>query len=98
MILAVACRVLHIAATCTSLGGLFYARMVLWPNLDKLPEDIRNFHHSIAVMCRLRDHCETQRSVRAALDTSHRPRLQKRSPNRCCDRATARRLLHSHPR
>lgn len=32
------CRVLHIAATCTSLGGLFYARMVLWPSLDKLPE------------------------------------------------------------
>jgi uncharacterized membrane protein len=32
------CRVLHIAATCTSLGGLFYARMVLWPTLDTLPE------------------------------------------------------------
>ena len=31
------CRVLHIAATCTSLGGLFYARMVLWPTLDSLP-------------------------------------------------------------
>jgi len=31
------CRVLHIAATCTSLGGLFYARMVLWPTLDLLP-------------------------------------------------------------
>ena len=30
------CRVLHIAATCTSLGGLFYARMVLWPTLDVL--------------------------------------------------------------
>lgn len=30
------CRVLHIAATCTSLGGLFYARMVLWPSLDLL--------------------------------------------------------------
>ena len=29
-------RVLHIAATCTSLGGLFYARMVLLPSLDKL--------------------------------------------------------------
>ncbi len=41
MIVAVACRVLHIAATCTSLGGLFYARMVLWPNLDKLPESER---------------------------------------------------------
>ena len=31
------CRVFHIAATCTSLGGLFYARMVLWPTLDLLP-------------------------------------------------------------
>lgn len=29
---------LHIAATCTSLGGLFYARMVLWPTLDTLPD------------------------------------------------------------
>lgn len=35
------CRVLHIAATCTSLGGLFYARMVLWPNLAMLPETER---------------------------------------------------------
>jgi uncharacterized membrane protein len=35
------CRVLHIAATCTSLGGLFYARMVLWPTLDSLPEPER---------------------------------------------------------
>lgn len=35
------CRVLHIAATCTSLGGLFYARMVLWPSLDGLPESER---------------------------------------------------------
>lgn len=34
-------RVLHIAATCTSLGGLFYARMVLWPTLDTLPDDER---------------------------------------------------------
>lgn len=34
-------RVLHIAATCTSLGGLFYARMVLWPNLDLLEEPLR---------------------------------------------------------
>jgi len=31
-----ACRVLHIAATCTSLGGLFYARLVLWPTLPQL--------------------------------------------------------------
>jgi uncharacterized membrane protein len=35
------CRVLHIAATCTSLGGLFYARTVLWPTLALLPEDER---------------------------------------------------------
>lgn len=35
------CRVLHIASTCTSLGGLFYARMVLLPNLDTLPPDVR---------------------------------------------------------
>ena len=37
----IAFRVLHIAATCTSLGGLFYARMVLWPTLDSLPEPER---------------------------------------------------------
>ncbi len=36
MSLAVVIRVLHIAATCTSLGGLFYARMVLWPALELL--------------------------------------------------------------
>ena len=36
------CRVLHIAATCTSLGGLFYARMVLWPTLPLLPERERD--------------------------------------------------------
>lgn len=35
------CRVLHIVATCTSLGGLFYARVVLWPSLSKLPEPDR---------------------------------------------------------
>src|SRR5688500_3613621 len=35
--LSLLCRVFHIAATCTSLGGLFYARMVLWPTLDTLP-------------------------------------------------------------
>jgi uncharacterized membrane protein len=34
-------RVLHIAATCTSLGGLFYARTVLWPSLQSLPEKER---------------------------------------------------------
>ena len=38
MNLQLLCRVLHIAATCTSLGGLFYARMVLWPSLDLLPD------------------------------------------------------------
>ena len=41
MTLLLLCRVLHIAATCTSLGGLFYARMVLWPTLDQLPESER---------------------------------------------------------
>ncbi|HTC55789.1 MAG TPA: hypothetical protein VK706_05200 [Candidatus Sulfotelmatobacter sp.] len=34
-------RVLHIAATCTSLGGLFYARMVLLPSLQVLAEPAR---------------------------------------------------------
>jgi uncharacterized membrane protein len=34
-------RVLHIAATCTSLGGLFYARMVLLPSLQVLAEPER---------------------------------------------------------
>jgi uncharacterized membrane protein len=38
MVLMLLCRVLHIAATCTSLGGLFYARMVLWPTLELLPD------------------------------------------------------------
>jgi hypothetical protein len=37
-----ACRVLHIAATCTSLGGLFYARVVLWPTLPQLPSSERD--------------------------------------------------------
>ena len=36
MSLLLLCRVLHIASTCTSLGGLFYARMVLWPTLELL--------------------------------------------------------------
>ena len=35
-LLLLVCRVLHIAAACTSLGGLFYARMVLWPTLPQL--------------------------------------------------------------
>jgi len=29
-------RLLHLVATCTSLGGLAYARLVLWPNLQTL--------------------------------------------------------------
>ncbi len=32
------CHILHLAATCTSLGGLFYARAVLWPSLPTLSE------------------------------------------------------------
>lgn len=36
--LSILWRVLHIAATCTSLGGLVYARAVLWPSLALLPE------------------------------------------------------------
>jgi uncharacterized membrane protein len=40
--LLVACRVLHIASTCTSLGGLFYARMVLWPTLPQLDPSERD--------------------------------------------------------
>ena len=35
------CHILHIAATCTSLGGLFYARMVVVPNLHYVPEVAR---------------------------------------------------------
>jgi uncharacterized membrane protein len=35
------CRVLHIAATCTSLGGLFYARVVLLPALAIVAEPSR---------------------------------------------------------
>lgn len=34
-------HVLHIAATCTSFGGLFYSRMVLVPNLKYVPLDYR---------------------------------------------------------
>lgn len=41
MILQLICHILHIAATCTSLGGLFYARMVLVPNLQFVPETAR---------------------------------------------------------
>jgi uncharacterized membrane protein len=39
--LPVVCRVLHIAATCTSLGGLFYARTVLLPTVRGLPPERR---------------------------------------------------------
>ena len=35
-------HVLHVAATCISLGGLFYARMVLLPNMAVLPESERD--------------------------------------------------------
>ncbi|OJV52202.1 MAG: hypothetical protein BGO31_00585 [Bacteroidetes bacterium 43-16] len=35
------CHVIHIAATCTSFGGLFYSRVVLLPNLRYLPEPAR---------------------------------------------------------
>ena len=43
------CRVLHIAATCTSLGGLFYARTVLWPTLESLPLDEREMFLKAAI-------------------------------------------------
>lgn len=49
MNLPLLCRVLHIAATCTSLGGLFYARMVLWPTLDILPDPERQRFLSSAI-------------------------------------------------
>ena len=46
--LLVVCRVLHIASTCTSLGGLFYARLVLWPTLPQLgPADRDAFLRSV---------------------------------------------------
>lgn len=35
-------HILHIAATCISLGGLFYSRMVLLPNLQFIPENARD--------------------------------------------------------
>jgi uncharacterized membrane protein len=34
-------RVLHLAATCTSLGGLVYARAVVLPTVGALPPDAR---------------------------------------------------------
>jgi uncharacterized membrane protein len=39
--LIVVCRTLHIAAACSSLGGLLYARAVLWPSLRRLPVAVR---------------------------------------------------------
>ena len=42
-------RVLHIAATCTSLGGLLYARAVLWPSLAQLPDAERERFLAAAV-------------------------------------------------
>jgi uncharacterized membrane protein len=44
MIIQLACHILHIAATCTSLGGLFYSRMVLIPNLKYIPETTREIY------------------------------------------------------
>lgn len=41
LMMEVICRVLHVAATCTSLGGLTYARFVLLPNLELVPEPQR---------------------------------------------------------
>jgi len=42
MILQLICHILHIAATCTSLGGLFYSRMVLLPNMKYVPDEARD--------------------------------------------------------
>jgi uncharacterized membrane protein len=42
MIFQLICHILHIASTCTSLGGLFYSRMVLLPNLKYVPEEARD--------------------------------------------------------
>jgi uncharacterized membrane protein len=44
MILQLICHVLHIASTCTSLGGLFYSRMVLLPNMKYVPETTREIY------------------------------------------------------
>ena len=41
MIFQLTCHILHIASTCTSLGGLFYSRMVLLPNIRFVPEEAR---------------------------------------------------------
>jgi uncharacterized membrane protein len=41
MIFQLIAHILHIASTCTSLGGLFYSRMVLIPNMQYVPEPAR---------------------------------------------------------
>ncbi len=49
MMVSVICRVFHIAATCTSLGGLFYARTVLLPSLASLPAERREEFLRVAI-------------------------------------------------
>ena len=44
MILQLVCHILHIASTCTSLGGLFYSRMVLLQNMKYVPEEAREYY------------------------------------------------------
>jgi uncharacterized membrane protein len=44
MILQLVCHVLHIASTCTSLGGLAYSRLVLIPNMKYVPESSRELY------------------------------------------------------
>lgn len=46
MIFQLICHILHIAATCTSLGGLFYSRMVLLPNMESVPVEAREMYLS----------------------------------------------------
>ena len=41
MIFSIICHILHIASTCTSLGGLVYSRLVLLPNMKYIPEPNR---------------------------------------------------------
>jgi putative copper export protein len=41
MIPLVVCRVLHVAAACSSFGGLLYARVIVWPALRRLPPATR---------------------------------------------------------
>ncbi len=44
MIFQLICHILHIITTCTSLGGLFYSRIVLVPNLKYIPENDRELY------------------------------------------------------